>query len=712
MTSVNAGLTGRRWWRWIAAPVIATLSAIFGAVSPAPGQSQDDAQVPGDGRPVVVARPSWDTGWFQAEVVSQLLVELGYLIDGPTTYGNDDFYQAVQDGSVDLWVNGWFPTHNSYLSDDDESEARPIGYSVKGGALQGYMADLATIEEANITSLADLADPAIAARFDADGDGKADLLGCNAEWACQQIVDHHLDVYGLADTVEQVSTDYGPLMNGAVQRLNDGEPVLYFSFTPNWVNGVMVPGREVAWIPVPFASYPDGFTTPVEDATVVDVAGCLGDPCNMGFEPNDIRAVAGVELLEAEPAIASLLEDFTISLGDISEQNSRMFRGEDAELDIERHATRWITDNGETVDRWLESAVDAHLAAGGQLAPRPQLSNVDQVAVGSLRVATRPAPPFVVYDDGTYGGFTIELLQLIAGEIGADLQIYGVNTNAKLIDEVARGEAAVGAGAIAVTSQREQRIDFSQSYFSSGLEIMVPRQSSRFLGGLLGTLLSRDVLLVVATLLLFLVAAAHVIWLAERRTNPDFPTAYLAGVWEAFWWAAVTATTVGYGDKTPKGVIGRLFGLFWMFVGLFLLAYFTAGIASAVALDRVEGSITGFDDLRTHQVGVVTDSLADEYLALQGIRTTEFVTAEDAYGALADGTIEAVVHDAAILKHYAVGPAGNDFQLVGSLFAERGLSYAVSTDGEIGEAIDRGLIAVIESGDYDELHDRWFGTER
>ncbi len=703
---------GRRWW-W--APIL--LLVVVVALSPttaAPAATEnfDDSDgVPGDGRTLVVARPTWDTGWFQAEIVTQLLTELGYLIEGPTTYGNDDFYQAVTDGSVDLWVNGWFPIHSSYLTGDDAARAQPIGFSVKGGALQGYVADLASIEATGMTSLADLADPAIAARFDADGNGRADLLGCNPEWTCATIVDHHLEAYGLADTVEQVSTDYGPMMNGAVQRLADGEPVLYFSFTPNWVNGVMIPGRDVAWVPVPFASYPDGFDGLDEDATVVEVAGCLDDPCNMGFEPNDIRAVAASSLLEREPAVSSLLTDFTISLDDISDQNSRMFRGEDSEIDIEEHAARWIADNRGLADRWLAQATESHVNAGGTLAPRPQLSNVDQVAVGTVQVATRPAPPFVVYDDDTYGGFTIELLELVAAEIGAELRIYGVNSNAKLIDDVARGQADVGAGAIAVSSDREQRVDFSQAYYSSGLGIMVPQESGGFLGGFLATVFSVEVLLVIVTLVLFLAAAAHIIWLAERRTNPDFPNGYLAGVWEAFWWAAVTATTVGYGDKTPKGVIGRLFGLFWMFVGLFLLAYFTAGIASAVAIDRVEGSITGVDDLRSHDVGVVADSLADDHLGRQGIRTTEYLSADDAYAALADGSLDAVVHDAAILKHHIVGPDGDDLHLVGTIFAERGVSFAVAPDDDIGEAIDRGLIAVIESGEYQELHDRWFGVQ-
>lgn len=675
------------------------------------GQAQDDeGLVPGNGQRLVIARPTWDTGWFQAEVMAQVLAEAGYLIDGPSTYDNAGFYAGIEAGTIDLWVNGWFPSHDVFLT-TDSTKIVPVGFEVKGGALQGYMVDKRSADELGIETLADLADREVAARFDTDGDGKADLIGCNQDWACHAVVEHQLEAFGLTNTVKQVSAEYGPLMEAAARRYASGSPILYFNFTPNWTNGVLVPGRDVAWVPVPFAAVPDGLSEPDDESIIAGVTGCITDPCNMGFPPNDIRAVANRDLLDRQPAVVAILTEFTIPLADIAEQNASMFRGEDSEADIEARAAAWIEANRAIVNRWLDRATEAHVEAGGTLAPPPPVSDVDALDVGTVRVATRPAAPFVIYEDNIYGGFTIELLRLVAAEVGAELDIYGVTTNAKLIDDVARGEAEVGAGAVAFTSQRERRIDFSQSYFDAGLEIMVPQQRSGVISAVLRTFLSRDLLLVIATLMLALFAAAHVIWLAERHSNPDFPVDYRSGIWEAFWWAAVTATTVGYGDKTPTGKVGRIFGLFWMFVGLFLLAYFTAGIASAVAIDRVEGQINGPEDLRRHDVGVVADSLADDYLGLQGIRATEYVGADEAYAALRSGSIDAVVHDAAVLQHYVGGEGRDDFDLVGLIFAERGLGFVVDSDTDMDEALNRGLIAVVESGQYDDLYDRWFGID-
>jgi len=52
-------------------------------------------------------------------------------------------------------------------------------------------------------------------------------------------------------------------------------------------------------------------------------------------------------------------------------------------------------------------------------------------------------------------------------------------------------------------------------------------------------------------------------------------------VWLGMWWAIQTVTTVGYGDVTPKAVIGRLVATVVMLQGIAFIAIITAVITSS-----------------------------------------------------------------------------------------------------------------------------------
>ncbi|KAK3738688.1 hypothetical protein QZH41_020338, partial [Actinostola sp. cb2023] len=64
--------------------------------------------------------------------------------------------------------------------------------------------------------------------------------------------------------------------------------------------------------------------------------------------------------------------------------------------------------------------------------------------------------------------------------------------------------------------------------------------------------------------------------------SQEFTVQFVQGTWDGFWWAVVTMTTVGYGDKAPKTIPGRLFCLIWIIVGINIVASFTALITATV----------------------------------------------------------------------------------------------------------------------------------
>ncbi|PKN76696.1 MAG: hypothetical protein CVU52_03610 [Deltaproteobacteria bacterium HGW-Deltaproteobacteria-10] len=76
-----------------------------------------------------------------------------------------------------------------------------------------------------------------------------------------------------------------------------------------------------------------------------------------------------------------------------------------------------------------------------------------------------------------------------------------------------------------------------------------------------------------------------------------YAEANIRSLWDSFWWAIVTVGTVGYGDKYPVSVAGRLVGLVLIFSGVGLMSLLTATIAS-VFVERKIKEEKGLDTVK------------------------------------------------------------------------------------------------------------------
>ena len=303
-----------------------------------------------------MGRANWPSGFIQAEIFRSLLQQLGYDVNelANAIYHPQDFYTGMANGQFDFWANGRFPNHIPYLTQTGlTGVARPIGFQMQSGGLEGILVDKATADAHGITRWDDIGDdPEIAALFDRDGNGKADIMGCDQGWACRALIDDTISANGWQDTIEQVSASHSALFAESLIRLQDGEPFLQFVWSPSSYTALMVPGVDVIWLSLdsPLANQQAAAMLPVEQ--------CPGQPCRTGSNAVDIRVVARVDFLEANPAAERLFELVVISPLEVSRLiNTHMAEGTSyTETDIENAAAEWIADNRATVDQWLDAA--------------------------------------------------------------------------------------------------------------------------------------------------------------------------------------------------------------------------------------------------------------------------------------------------------------------------------------------------------------------
>lgn len=322
--------------------VLATTLTMFAGNLPA-------ADLPGKGVKVQPARATWTTGFFLEALYSRALNELGYDVLVAKDLSNPIFYQAICQGDVDYWANGWFPLHDAQLPEEFDQKAEKVGYVAKGGALQGYLASKDVVEKLGIQSLDDFKREEVKNAFDDNGDGKADLVACPPGWGCEKVITKHMEAYGLNDHINLIKASYSASMADAVARADAGKPVFFYTWTPNWTVFRLKPGKEVLWINVPRDL--EG-----EETDASNVEGAVTDPLKMGFVPNDINVVANKEFLQKNPAAKKLFEVMQVPLEAIFAQNNKMYEGENKQRDIERHVDEFIEKNRNTWNGWLEMA--------------------------------------------------------------------------------------------------------------------------------------------------------------------------------------------------------------------------------------------------------------------------------------------------------------------------------------------------------------------
>ena len=289
---------------------------------------------------IKMGKADWDTGYFQAEVYKQALEKMGYKVSGPTVMKPQVFYVAAAAGDVDLWVNGWFGTHDGYIA-ESKGKVKAVGTVMEKGGLQGYLIDKKTADKFGIKSVLDI--KKYAKQFDSNNDGKADMVSCPPGWGCEKVIAKHFDELGLADYINRVQADYSASMADIISKYKNGQSVLFYTWTPNWTVGTLKLGEDVVWIDVPYSG-----------TKKVKVPNATKSKINMGFGADDIRPAANVDFLKANPKVEKMLKKASMPLADIAAQNLKMNAGEKSERAIKKHASDWIKANQSTFDSWIK----------------------------------------------------------------------------------------------------------------------------------------------------------------------------------------------------------------------------------------------------------------------------------------------------------------------------------------------------------------------
>ena len=333
--------------------------------------------------------------------------------------------------------------------------------------------------------------------------------------------------------------------------------------------------------------------------------------------------------------------------------------------------------------------------------------------VKPLRVAVYDIPPYGGQTrDGSFTGASVDLWRRVAEKLNRPYELKLVGQMEEILTGVEAGTYDVGIGAITITSDRLERVDFTYPAHRSGVAAVFIKKT-----GPMAVLYEyaealSDLGPLLAGILVFLTVTGIVMWWFERTKPGTTPTdSQSVTSWhDGIYWAVVTMTTVGYGDKTPKTAAGRFIAMVWMVASLVIVSLLTTALIAHITVNQVQGGVgeTQLSDLSGKKLAAVDESSGAEYLDDQHFAYQKFASLTATLDALAARKVDAVVNSVGALQYQVSLRYSDSIAPPNGLLARGYIGFVLPKKSPLREALDPALVIVTSSPEWRTVEDTYF----
>jgi ABC-type amino acid transport substrate-binding protein len=330
-----------------------------------------------------------------------------------------------------------------------------------------------------------------------------------------------------------------------------------------------------------------------------------------------------------------------------------------------------------------------------------------------LRIGIHDKPPFAMRDtDGKWVGLGVDLWSAVAEKASLDYELVEVPFE-RLVPDLEAGRLDAAIGELSISPELEDRIDFSQPFLTTSLGAAV---SSRYWRtdwlAAFRDFFSWDLARIFLGIFAALLIASISIWFFERgHPSGHFNKKFLEGVGSGLWFAASTMTSVGYGDKTPCTLAGRIVAIFWMLAGVLILAGFIGVVTSSISEARVRATVMNASDVLKLHNGSLVGGPVQSVLRKEGVRCDGFETAEEGIRAVADGRIESFITDHLTLSYILMHAATPRVRLMSLSMYQFSVAIAFPEGSTLREKTAVPLLEVMASPEWAARLRYWLGAE-
>ncbi|MCK0150501.1 glycine/betaine ABC transporter substrate-binding protein [Marivita sp. S6314] len=293
---------------------------------------------------VKIGVPSW-TG---AQAIAHVL---GHVVEtrigGKVEYvpgNNATIFQAMDQGKGDIDVHPdvWLPNQESFTKQyvDDAGTVTLSSNPYQGN--QGFCVTKDFGEANNITDIADLGRPDIAALMDSDGNGLGEMWIGAPGWASANVNEVKVRDYGLMDFIEPIRAEEAVKTARIKDSIAKGEGYAFYCYEPHavWFMFDVQMLTEPAFDPEKYVMVqpsddPDWF-----NKSMVATKDAL----------KDVQIAWSNSLPERSPAIAEFFQNFQLNAEDVSQLAFEISANGRDPAEV---AAEWVNANSDRVDGWL-----------------------------------------------------------------------------------------------------------------------------------------------------------------------------------------------------------------------------------------------------------------------------------------------------------------------------------------------------------------------
>ena len=334
------------------------------------------------------------------------------------------------------------------------------------------------------------------------------------------------------------------------------------------------------------------------------------------------------------------------------------------------------------------------------------ICNLQSKANDTLVIGYSPAAPFLYETENGVEGPLFWLWEEIAKENNFQGQLKKLKSE-DILKQLETNNIDLAIYPLSITSERSRKMNFSAPFYLAHSGIMTKNISS-FQSAILflKTFFSLNFFRALGTLALVILIFGFLEWRFERKINHEEFGGGIKGLWSGFWWSAVTMTTVGYGDKSPRTTGGRIVALVWMFTAIIIISGFTASITSSLTVNSLGSNNNSIEDFKERKLGTVENSETHNWLKDNFYKNKKLYKNKEALmEGLKNEEIEAAAYDLPLLKELDKREDLNTFTVLDIKFNPQYYAIAMNRNvsDPIRKKINTALLAATESYNWDVI---------